>query len=135
MEPELENLVQADFINVEIGVAGQFTEANVKIAAQGFMFATSVTSPTTVVAVSIGGYDDDPRELWDIEEARKYILRFAHLISTNGIRPSKLFYESWELIKACVAKEEGKSVSLNKNPPSHRDMIRRDKDRLRSKLN
>lgn len=33
--------------------------------------------PSTVIVLHLGGYDDDPRELWQIPEARDFIRRFA----------------------------------------------------------
>jgi len=34
-------------------------------------------TPSTAVVIHLGGFDDDPRELWDIPEARDFIGRFA----------------------------------------------------------
>lgn len=34
--------------------------------------------PSAAIALHFLGYDEDPRELWEIEEVRKYVQRFAH---------------------------------------------------------
>ena len=42
-------------------------------------------SPMTAISVSLGGYDDDEREICEIPEARNYILDFAEGILKTGI--------------------------------------------------
>jgi hypothetical protein len=57
---------------VEIGSPGHFTDADASNAVESICRLAG--TPTMLV---IGGYDDDPRGLWDIPEAREYIQRFV----------------------------------------------------------
>jgi hypothetical protein len=55
--------------------------------------------------IVIGGYDDDPRALWDIPEARAFIERFGWEVMGRLQRPLeewKLDMQSVALIAVCV---------------------------------
>jgi hypothetical protein len=41
--------------------------------------------PRAFFVISIAGYDDDPRELWEFEEVRRYIRWFARFTGLNDV--------------------------------------------------
>lgn len=57
--------------------------------------------PTTAVTIHFGGYDDDPRELWDIPEAASFIRRFCE--KTKAHKHPALEPISRALLLACGA--------------------------------
>lgn len=65
-----------DAIFMEIGSKGNFSTLDRKKAATAFRLAR-VRYPNATVGFMIGGYDDDPREIYDIPEAREYIRLWA----------------------------------------------------------
>jgi hypothetical protein len=64
------------FVQLTIGVRGQLTRRNARDAAK--MFREIVRrAPLAPVYPNFLGYDDDPRELWEIEEVRRYVCTWA----------------------------------------------------------
>ncbi|KRR21305.1 hypothetical protein CQ14_06560 [Bradyrhizobium lablabi] len=57
--------------------------------------------PSTAITVHFGGYDEDPRELWQIPEAREFIRKFA--VKTNAHKHPALEPTSRALLLACGA--------------------------------
>ena len=64
---------------------------------------------TAAITLTIDGYDDDPRDLWNIPEAADYILLFASVIRAIGYPPK--FME--RLSEASI-----KWVEATHNPPA-----------------
>jgi hypothetical protein len=62
-----------------IGEAGDLTQYNATAAAFGVLYACSVNTRAKVT-ISIDGYDDDPRELWEIPEAIQFIQMFVYVM-------------------------------------------------------
>ena len=60
--------------------------------------------------LTLAGFDDDPRELWDIAEARDFLLGYAVGILKAGIPLERFLPESVRLIKTCLAVRRGKTV-------------------------
>jgi hypothetical protein len=71
-------------IFIEIGVAGDLTERAAARAAVAFRLARAC-SPAASVHFTIGGYDDDPREIFEIPEVREYIRRWARLADVADV--------------------------------------------------
>ena len=65
-----------DLIGLEIGVRDKLTEANARLGATAFRLARQ-RYPRTALMISIGGYDKDPRDLWEIPEVRAYLRSWA----------------------------------------------------------
>lgn len=65
-----------DHIFIEIGSKGNFSEGDRKKAAQAFRLGR-LHYPTVAIGFFVGGYDTDPREIYDIPEAREYIRLWA----------------------------------------------------------
>ena len=66
-----------DVIFLEIGCKGRLAAFDCLIAATAFRLAR-VRYPSAKIGFCLGGYDDDPRELYDIAETRDYIRQWAH---------------------------------------------------------
>lgn len=98
-----------DYLVVEIGTAGDLTDKALQEAVQ----LIENLSPMTAISICVGGYDHDPRELWNIPEALEHILKFARLMDERKIPPTRLLQESFEVIKGCYAKSLGKKVSVD----------------------
>lgn len=66
-----------DNIFLEIGVKGMLTPASRRESVVAFKLARA-RHPNAKIAFALGGYDDDPREIYDIPECRDYIRQWAH---------------------------------------------------------
>jgi hypothetical protein len=66
-----------NIIFIEIGGKNHLSLLNRKEAAAAFRLAR-VKHPRARIGFTLGGYDDDPREIYDIPEARDYIRQWAH---------------------------------------------------------
>lgn len=71
-----------DIVMLVIGGRGELEERHVRNAADKYRDLRAL-NPDAVVGLSLSGYDDDPREIYEIPEARDYVKRFAALA---GIR-------------------------------------------------
>lgn len=66
-----------DDIVIEIGHRDMLEDVNGrKLAATAFRLAR-VRYPKAKIGFTIGGYDDDPREIYDVPEVREYIRAWA----------------------------------------------------------
>jgi hypothetical protein len=62
-------------VAIEIGVRGDLTLGAVAQSVMAFALAQK-RYPEAEFALVIGGYDDDPREVWDIPEAKHFFRVF-----------------------------------------------------------
>jgi len=60
--------------------------------------------PSTAIIIHLGGYDNDPRELWDIPQAREFIRKFAE--RTGAHKHPAIDPTSRALLLACGADPE-----------------------------
>ena len=98
---ELDGLPEPDIVFHTIGMPGYFTDADVEKAVA---FQASLGSRPTMLTVS--GYDDDPRELWEIPEARSFIARFVLCAMDRDVyRRWNLADRSKELLAICVGED------------------------------
>jgi hypothetical protein len=72
-----------EFAFIEIGHKGALTIDNA-VRAAGAIVKVHLTSPEAVITAMIGGYDNDPRELWDIPEPRDYVKAVAGIMVQRG---------------------------------------------------
>lgn len=70
-KPDLDRTV----LTMVIGERGSFNRKGLATAVLAWR-ALKIT-PTTAIALLIGGYDNDPRELWEIAEVRSYVQKFC----------------------------------------------------------
>jgi hypothetical protein len=72
-----------DFAFIEIGHKGELTTENA-VRAAGAIIKMHLEEPQAMITTMIGGYDNDPRELWDIAEPRDYISSVARILVQRG---------------------------------------------------
>jgi hypothetical protein len=85
LEQDVTKLTELMFI---IGsVADGLTEANAKAMAEA-VHLISNKNTTAPITLSIHGFDDDPRELWEIPETQYYISIFALELHRLGLPPN-----------------------------------------------
>jgi hypothetical protein len=70
-----------DLVAHEIGVKGHLSDVAAFTAAFSFALAV-LRMPEPQHHLLIGGFDDDPREVWDIPEAREYLCQFSAALHT-----------------------------------------------------
>lgn len=69
-------------IIVELGRRGELT-AEWRDQAVAAMLIARERFPDATLEIAVGGYDDDPRELWQIDEARAHVADvMRHVISS-----------------------------------------------------
>ena len=91
MEPEF---VAAGFC---VGERGKLNRNAARAAARAWRnFVAS--HPGTVMSPSMHGYDDDPRGLWEIDDARDYFCRWAKFAGINTFRDAAAIPVSEEAI-------------------------------------
>jgi hypothetical protein len=61
--------------------------------------------PNACYVLSIAGYDDDPRNLWEIEEAARYVRRWSRLAGLNSLDDADRYLQEHfvALLAACGA--------------------------------
>jgi hypothetical protein len=74
-----------DFAFIEIGYKGDLTIENATRAA-GTIIRMHLEEPQAMITAMIGGFDNDPRELWDIDEPKQYIAAVARILVRCGYK-------------------------------------------------
>jgi hypothetical protein len=97
---------------VIIGEKGNLSASVARRRARKLARVMGLVSPADVWELSIDGYDDDPRELWDIPEARDYFVTFADMLLAEGADFDRLLLQSREVIDCCRAAQAGRPVAL-----------------------
>jgi hypothetical protein len=62
-----------------LGMRGELNRRAAKRAAHAWRSAVT-QYPDGIIVLSIAGYDDDPRALWEIAETREYVRQWAKLV-------------------------------------------------------
>lgn len=94
----------------EIGTQGSLDPSFAQQKARSVARTMAQLSPRVSVMFSIGGYHDDRREIWDIPEARDYVIAFWMALSRLGVTNDRLLPQTVNLIKACYAVHAGHVV-------------------------
>ena len=103
-----------DLIAVEIGGKDDMSEARINDAARAVKLAHRVY-PGATIMLSMHGYDDDKRELWQIRSAIDYIRKFAKLSGLHDWQSTtfnQLYEDSKGLLIACEAIDEPHPYSV-----------------------
>ena len=106
------------FVCQVIGTRGKLTRHEAKSAARLWKETLEV-APNAQFIFSIGGYDDDPRELWEFEEVKKFVQQFARFAGIKDVvdYQDRLHPTAAGFLIACGAPcREG--VTLIKPPPT-----------------
>lgn len=122
-----------DYVGIQIGVAGQLDRKALRTAIRNTQKVIANVAPTTAIDIAIGGYDEDPREIYEIPEARRFVLGYAVGLTKAGIPLERLLPVSVHLIRLCVGAERGQKIILTDKPEidigeqlkAHRERARR----------
>lgn len=93
-----------EFIVLTIGDKGHLTRADRRLSAR--VWKRIPHSKTVLLTIS--GYDDDPRELWQIPEVCAYVHAWAMLVEVTP-DDSRLHRDSLQLLAHCVSAHERRS--------------------------
>lgn len=119
------------YLLIEIGTKGKLSRQAARNKAHQLAQAMAVMPPTDVVDLSIGGFEDDPRELWEIPEARDFVVAFADALVAAGADMEHLLLQSHEVIACCRAAQAGKPVVIR---GTREDTIREGVEQILSHL-
>src|SRR5215475_9518434 len=72
-----------DFVLVEIGARGKLFSQDAEHAAAMWKDLQH-KAPKAFFKICIGGYDDDPRQIWEIPEAAAYVRTWAQLVGITS---------------------------------------------------
>jgi hypothetical protein len=98
------------FALIIIGEKGNLTEQVAKQRGAEVAAGINLMQPHEMAEFAIFGFDDDPREIWDIPETRDYFLAFAEALLENNVIQERILPQTWDTIKACHAVHAGKTV-------------------------
>ena len=110
-----------------IGEKGSLTPAIARRRARLLAMALRRLPPDEIVDLSIYGYDDDPREIWEIVESRDYVIEFADALIHYGVPLERLLPQSQTLITVCRTAKAGTPVVTM---GSYEDTIRESVDAI-----
>jgi hypothetical protein len=127
---------RADYLALTIGHAGRLGAKDLRKAIKNGLLIIHRISPLTAIDIGIGGYDDDPREIWEIPEARRFVIGFANGLLTAGIPLDRLLPVSVHMIKVCLAAEHGQTITPTDEPEIDiGDQLREHQERARRQMN
>jgi hypothetical protein len=108
------------FIHLTIGCRGQLTRQNAKEAADAWK-QLQQRCPEAPKYISLLGYDDDPREIWEIPKVTRYVRMWAHYagITEAGEVLDQLGEIGVGFLAACGVPFEGVEVPLPPKTAKH----------------
>jgi hypothetical protein len=109
-------MVDLDYVGLQIGHAGKLDRRHLKQAIQHALKLIRTLSPTTPIDLAIGGYDDDPRQIYEIPEARRYVLEFVEGLDKAGVTIERFLPVAVNFIRLCADVEAGKTVTVSGEP-------------------
>jgi len=98
------------FYLIVIGENGNLTEFTARQRAKPTALAINQMHADEVVELAIYGFDDDPREIWHIPEARDYFIAFVEEMLKHHVDLGRILPQSLMTVKACQAARAGKPV-------------------------
>jgi hypothetical protein len=115
---------EGTLINHTIGTRDALTKRDADAAAQAFRELRR-RHPQALIALSILGYDQDPRELWEFPEVCRYVRRFAR---SAGLSDWRVALEvpwvdaSWGIgfLAGCGVFGDDAPIRVNLPPPTIR---------------
>ncbi len=73
-----------DMVMFTIGARGDLTPSTCEKAAAAWRTITA-ENPKAKFVLQVGGFDDDPRELWEFPEVCAYVQRWANLVGLDTL--------------------------------------------------
>jgi hypothetical protein len=102
--PEVEGDGSDVMVSFLVGSRGDLTRQAAKRAARSWCRHVA-RYPKACYVLSLAGYDEDPRNLWEIDEAARYIRRWAHLAGLTSLAEADRYLQEHfvALLAACGA--------------------------------
>lgn len=93
---------EPDVIHQMLGTRGELTRQAAKAAAKAWKDLLQ-RAPKAYVMLSIAGYDDDPRALWEFDEVKKFVQQFARFAGIDEVTDyrERLSDDTVALLAAC----------------------------------
>ena len=113
------------FISVVIGRRGYFSRHEARRAAHVWRRACA-RYPNAVFYPNVAGYDDDPRNIWEFDDACRYVLQWARFAWMDDVETVKRYCKDLPpgligLLSACgVFGEEMRLQSLSAVEPTQK---------------
>jgi len=73
------------FIHIVIGLRGDLSKAEARRRAAMWREATN-RYPKAGFIISLAGYDEDPREIWEFDDARRYVRWWARFAGMDDLK-------------------------------------------------
>lgn len=125
-----------DYLGIQIGVAGKLDRAALRTAIRSTQKLIAHISPLTAIDIALGGYDDDPREIYEIPEARRFVMAYAVGLLKVGVPLERLLPVAVHLVRLCVAAEKGEKIIITDEPEIDiREQLEAHKERARRSMN
>jgi hypothetical protein len=96
-----------------IGGKGDLSEMRAHEVAGSVALAIQRMQPVDIVEFAIDGFDDDPREVWEIPEARDYFVTFAKRLAALRVDSERILPQSMDTIRACAAARAGRTITVS----------------------
>src|ERR1044072_8417028 len=93
-----------------IGEKGKLSASTAQRRARKLAKAMALMPADDTMEFSVFGFDDDPRELWDIPEVRDYVVTFAATLVAEGGDLDRLLLQTRQVIACCRATPTGRTV-------------------------
>jgi hypothetical protein len=93
-----------------IGGKDDLSDARAQEVASSVAEAIYSMQPADLVEFAIDGFDDDPREIWDIPEAREYFVAFTKTLIALKVNVNNILPQTLDTIRACAAACDGQTV-------------------------
>ena len=93
-----------DDLVVQIGDVGSLT-CDAAFTAANFVIKASRLYQDSIIHIYLTGFDDDPREIWEIPEAKDYVRSFWRALKAEGADPSGINFadHSLALLGVCLS--------------------------------
>lgn len=82
-------------ISISIGVRSALNRTEARLAAKLFRKAV-VRYPKAIFLISILGYDDDPRELWEFEDVCRYVRKWARFAGVDDVETAAKYFANFD---------------------------------------
>jgi hypothetical protein len=95
-----------------IGYKGDLSDERAQDVAQSIARVITAMKPQDLAEFAIHGFDDDPREIWDIPEARDYFIAFANELTACEVDLAQILPQTLDTITACFAARAGRTITV-----------------------
>lgn len=113
---DLDELGEFGAAVVVIGEHGALSRAHLRRSVASTATLLRQLGPSVPVMLMLGGYDNDPREIWQIPEARDYVLNWLQHMLASEDTPAERFVNGAELREACRLAREGRESEIIVRP-------------------